>query len=203
MRMFIALMALIITTPLCAQTLGSTSGASSALNVTNPASTTSRLITTPTVVPPGLAAAGVETCLGSASGGLSVMGGGLTFGSTKVDEGCTIRLLARQLYAFGFQKAAVALMCQEARVAIAMDDAGSPCPPSAEIRRSDRTSLTPALSFSQEERAPPAAQQGQPLLIAPQVQSEPEQTERAAPEAQVKSFTPEEQAMFARASNIN
>jgi len=196
--MLIALMALTITTPLCAQTLGSTSGASSSINITNPASTTSRLITTPTVVPPGLAAAGIETCLGSASGGLSVMGGGLTFGSTKVDEGCTIRLLARQLYAFGFQKAAVALMCQEARVAIAMEDAGSPCPPSAEIRRGERLVLAPALSFSQEEQAQPAREEGQPLLIAPQ-----EQTEPATSETQVRPFTLQEQAMFARASNIN
>jgi hypothetical protein len=191
-------MALTITTPICAQILGSTSGASSALNVTNPASTTSRIITTPTVVPPGLAAAGVETFLGSASGGVSVMGGGLTFGSTKVDEGCTIRLLARQLYAFGFQKAAVALMCQEARVAIAMNDAGSPCPPSAETTRSNRVALAPALAFSQEEQARPPAQEGLPLLIAPQ-----EQTQPAEPEAQVKPFTLEEQAMVARASNIN
>jgi hypothetical protein len=197
MRMLFVLMALTITAPLCAQTLGSTSGASSALNITNPASTTSRLITTPTVVPPGLAAAGVETCLGAASGGLSVMGGGLTFGSIKVDEGCTIRLLARQLYAFGFQKAAVALMCQEARVAVAMDDAGSPCLPSAETRRSNHVALAPALAFSQEEQAQPPAQEGLPLLIAPQ-----EQTQAAEPEAQVKPFTLEEQAMFARASNI-
>jgi hypothetical protein len=198
MRMLIVLMALTVTTPLCAQTLGSTSGASSALNVTNPASTTSRVITTPTVVPPGLAAAGVETCLGSASGGLSLMGGGVTFGSTKVDEGCTIRLLARQLYAFGFQKAAVALMCQEERVAIAMNDAGSPCPPSAETGRSDRLASAPAaLAFSQEEQAQPPAQEGMPLLIAPQ-----EQTAPPEPEAQVKPFTLEEQAMFARASNL-
>jgi hypothetical protein len=80
------------------------------------------------VVAPGLAAAGIETCLGSASGGLSVMGGGLAFGGTKVDDGCTIRLLSRQLFAFGFQKAAVALMCQDDRVAAAMGAAGSPCP---------------------------------------------------------------------------
>jgi len=198
MRLLIALMALTITTPLYAQTMGSTSGASSAINITNPASTTSRIVTTPTVVPPGLAAAGIETCLGSASGGLSLMGGGLTFGSTKVDEGCTIRLLARQLYAFGLQKAAIALMCQEARVAVAMDDAGSPCPPSVGTRRSDRVASAPALSFSQEEQAKPPGQQGMPLLIAPQ-----EQTEPAAPEADVRPFTLQEQAMFARASNIN
>jgi hypothetical protein len=110
--------------------MGSTSGASSAINISNPASTTStnRLITPPTVVAPGLAAAGIETCLGSSSGGLSLMGGGLTFGSTKVDDGCTIRLLARQLYAFGFQKAAVALMCQDERVTFAMEAAGTSCP---------------------------------------------------------------------------
>ena len=121
----------------------------------------------------------------------------MTFGSTKVDEGCTIRLLARQLYAFGFQKAAVALMCQAARVAVAMDDAGSPCPPSVAISRSERASSLPALSFSQEEQATPA-QEDQPLLIAPQ-----EQTRSAAPEGQLRPFTLEEQAMFARASNIN
>jgi hypothetical protein len=130
MRLWIAFAALSISTPVFAQTLGSTSGASSAINISNPASTTStnRLITPPTVVAPGLAAAGIETCLGSSSGGLSLMGGGLTFGSTKVDDGCTIRLLARQLYAFGFQKAAVALMCQDERVTVAMAAAGTLCP---------------------------------------------------------------------------
>lgn len=56
------------------------------------------------------------------------MGGGLTFGSTRVDDGCTIRLLARQLFAFGLQKAAVALMCQDERVAEAMEVSGSTCP---------------------------------------------------------------------------
>jgi len=130
MRLWIAFVALSISTPVFAQTMGSTSGASSAINISNPASTTStnRLITPPTVVAPGLAAAGIETCLGSSSGGLSLMGGGLTFGSTKVDDGCTIRLLARQLYAFGFQKAAVALMCQDERVTFAMAAAGTLCP---------------------------------------------------------------------------
>jgi hypothetical protein len=130
MRVWIAFLALSISTPVFAQTLGSTSGASSAINISNPASTTStnRLITPPTVVAPGLAAAGIETCLGSSSGGLSLMGGGLTFGSTRVDDGCTIRLLARQLYAFGFQKAAVALMCQDERVTLAMEAAGTFCP---------------------------------------------------------------------------
>ncbi len=132
MRSCIALAVLVMATPGYAQSTGSTSGSSSGatsqINMSNPSSTTGLLFTTPTVVAPGLAAAGIETCLGSTSGGLSVLGGGVTFGTTMVDEGCTIRLLARQLYAFGFQKAAVALMCQDERVAAAMDATGSPCP---------------------------------------------------------------------------
>lgn len=135
MRLWIALAVLLMTTPGYAQTLGSTSGATSSINMSAPSNTTSLLFSTPSVVAPGLAAAGVETCLGSASGGLSVLGGGFTFGSTTVDEGCTIRLLARQLYAFGFQRAALALMCQDEHVAAAMYAAGSPCPRSfVEVR---------------------------------------------------------------------
>jgi hypothetical protein len=192
MRLWIALLLISMTTPVYAQTLGSTSGATSTVDISNPpnANSTSRLITTPTVVAPGLAAAGVETCLGSASGGISVMGGGLTFGSTMVDAGCTIRLLARQLYAFGFQKAAVALMCQDERVAAAMVDAGSACPtPPGEIGEHQRVSFNPVNSFAQEEQAAPFTQDDE----APPVTQE----------AQVKPFTLEEQAMFARASNIN
>jgi hypothetical protein len=188
MRLWIFLIALTITTPAGAQTLGSTSGATSTVAINNPASVTNRLITTPTVVAPGLAAAGIETCLGSAAGGLSVMGGGLTFGSTKVDAGCTIRLLARQLYAFGLQKAAVALMCQDERVAAAMDTAGSPCPVTPEIRAGNRSSLRPVNGFAEEE---------QPALIAQEEQIPP-----LTQEAHSRPFTLEEQALFARESNI-
>src|SRR5580658_5395409 len=141
MRLCITAIVLVMSTPVYAQGT-TTSGAMSMVNVSDPppsSSTTAHLVTPPTTVAPGLAAAGIETCLGSASGGLSLMGGGFTFGSTKVDEGCTIRLLARQLFAFGFQKAALALMCQDERVAAAMDATGTPCPDApAEVRQSDR-----------------------------------------------------------------
>jgi hypothetical protein len=128
MRLSIAAFLFIFTTPVYAQTIGSSSGAAAAVNINSPGATTNHLVTTPTVAAPGLAAAGLETCLGSSAGGLSLMGGGFTFGSTKVDEGCTIRLLARQLYAFGFQKAALAMMCEDDHVVIAMAEVGSPCP---------------------------------------------------------------------------
>ena len=130
MRVCIAFVMLLLANPVYAQTMGSTSGASASVNVSDPPAgdPTTHLITTPTVAAPGLAAAGIETCLGSASGGISLMGGGFTFGATKVDDGCTMRLLSRQLYAFGLHKAAVALMCQDDRVVAAMEVAGSPCP---------------------------------------------------------------------------
>jgi hypothetical protein len=129
MRVWIAFAILLMTTPVYAQTAGSSSGASAVINNTTDApSPDTRVTAAPTVVAPGLAAAGVETCLGSASGGIAVMGGGFTFGSTMVDEGCTIRLLARQLFNFGLHKAAVALMCQDERVMAAMEAAGTPCP---------------------------------------------------------------------------
>ena len=99
-----------------------------------------------------MGAAGIETCLGSSSGGLSVMGGGFSFGSTKVDEGCTVRLLSRQLHAFGFQKAAIALMCQDERVAVAMEAAGAPCPAFFEReQRQASNQITGSIPYGREQ----------------------------------------------------
>jgi hypothetical protein len=66
----------------------------------------------PTVFSPGLAAAGLETCLGSASVGVGWIGAGLSGGSTYPDVGCQARLDARTLWSFGLKKAAVARLCQ-------------------------------------------------------------------------------------------
>jgi len=66
----------------------------------------------PAVFAPGLTAAGIETCLGSVSGGGAAMGWGFSFGSTVPDVGCQARLDARTLWAFGLKAAAVARMCQ-------------------------------------------------------------------------------------------
>lgn len=160
MRKWIVLAMLSAATPVCAQDFGASSSATSMVNISSPTSTTSknRLITPPPVGSPGLAAAGIETCLGSASGGVSVMGGGVSFGTTKVDEGCTIRLLSRQLFAFGYQKAALALMCQDERVALAMEAAGMSCPGAglrayAEVREPSRVSAAPATPFMRDEQA--------------------------------------------------
>jgi hypothetical protein len=65
----------------------------------------------PSTVAPGLAAAGLETCLGSASGTVSLAGLGIGGGSTYRDEDCTARLDSRTLFAMGLKGAAVARLC--------------------------------------------------------------------------------------------
>jgi hypothetical protein len=188
-----------MTTPVYAQSVGSSSGATSSVDINNPSSSTNRLITTPTVAAPGLAAAGVETCLGSTAGGLSLMGGGFTFGSTKVDDGCTIRLLARQLYAFGFQKAAMALMCEDEHVAVAMAEVGSPCP-----ERPIEVSDAAPKAMQQDARQ---SAQG---LLRPSFQERTAPSDPASiPEPYHLAFAPvtplsqEESAWFDRESNMH
>ena len=212
MRVWIALVMLTVATPVYAQTVGSTSGASSIVDINNPANTTAHVITTPTVAAPGLAAAGIETCLGSASGGLSVMGGGITFGATKVDEGCTIRLLARQLFAFGLHKAALALMCQDRRVADAMDVAGSPCPAPPADGSEHLASASEDLSPSQPQvvgtfAAAPAPVRnntgGYALDLRHAENDAPVQAPLYLAAAPVAPVSQEEQAWFDRASDVH
>jgi hypothetical protein len=76
----------------------------------------------PSVFAPGLAAAGLETCLGSVSGGGSFVGTGITFGMTIPDPGCAARLDARTLWSMGLKKAAVARLCLDGNIYRAMPE---------------------------------------------------------------------------------
>jgi hypothetical protein len=76
----------------------------------------------PTEFAPGLAAAGLETCLGSISGGGAFVGTGFSFGSTIPDPGCAARLDARTLWSFGLKKAAVARLCLNGDIYHAMPE---------------------------------------------------------------------------------
>jgi hypothetical protein len=101
------------------------------VNINNPANTTSdinqRVSGTQTVktnpsMAVGLTAAGLETCLGSASGMISLAGFGLGGGSTMTDEGCQARLDSRTLFAMGLKSAAVARLCQRENIYASMPD---------------------------------------------------------------------------------
>lgn len=65
----------------------------------------------PSVFAPGLAAAGLETCLGSVSAGGAFVGTGISFGTSIPDPACAARLDARTLWSMGLKKAAVARLC--------------------------------------------------------------------------------------------
>lgn len=83
----------------------------------------------PGVGAPGLAAAGIETCTSSASSGFSGPGFGFSFGATDVDDGCDARLDARTLASLGQNNAALFRLCERQKIAIALAQAGTPCPP--------------------------------------------------------------------------
>jgi hypothetical protein len=76
----------------------------------------------PSVFAPGMAAAGLETCLGSVSGGGAIVGTGFSFGSTIPDPGCAARLDARTLWSMGLKKAAVARLCLNGDIYRAMPE---------------------------------------------------------------------------------
>jgi hypothetical protein len=65
----------------------------------------------PSVFAPGLAAAGLETCLGAVSAGGAFVGTGISFGTSIPDPACAARLDARTLWSMGLKKAAVARLC--------------------------------------------------------------------------------------------
>jgi hypothetical protein len=100
------------------------------VNQTVSGTTTSNVVTTgtqtlktvPNAYSPGLSAAGLETCLGSISGGGSAVGWGASFGTTIPDPGCNARLDARTLWSIGLKAAAIARLCQSADIYRSMPD---------------------------------------------------------------------------------
>lgn len=86
-------------------------------NSTTPANTQTKFITTPDVSAPGLTTTLTETCMGSISAGVGVLGIGASGGKTYTDEQCVRRLDARELYAQGWRAEACYVMADDPRVA--------------------------------------------------------------------------------------
>lgn len=116
---------------------GGTGIASITSNSSVPAEQTIKNV--PSVFSPGLAAAGLETCLGSVSAGGAFVGTGISFGTTVPDPACAARLDARTLWSMGLKKAAVARLCLNADIYRSMPEVcdkylpqpaqGKPAPP--------------------------------------------------------------------------
>jgi hypothetical protein len=90
----------------------------------------------PAITAPSLAAAGIETCLGSNSVGGAGPGFGVTIAGTITDRGCNLRLYSRTLYSMGHKLAATQILCNDPDVAAALALEGVRClvGPAAERR---------------------------------------------------------------------
>lgn len=81
-----------------------------------------------TAIAPSLMSNGTQSCLKSISGGVQLVGFGLSSGMYRQDEECNRRLNAITLSNMGMKVASVSLMCQNAQVWRAMFMSATPCP---------------------------------------------------------------------------
>jgi hypothetical protein len=82
----------------------------------------------PSAIAPAYMGGGVDSCLIGLGGAVSSSVIGISAGTYKRDEQCERLKLAKTLNDFGLKVAAVATLCQDARVFQAMAMAGTPCP---------------------------------------------------------------------------
>ena len=105
----------------------------SASNATTNATTNNNSYTGDTrVVPsasaPSISAMSQDLCTTGVAGGIQKFGLGASIGITKRDMNCERMKLSKLLYDFNMKVAAVSILCQDARVFSAMENAGTPCP---------------------------------------------------------------------------
>ena len=103
------------------------SGSSSNSNTTNN-STSNLKSAPPSAYAPGFNGSGIDVCSTGVSGGVQTFTFGISGGKSVRDLNCERIKLARELKANGMAVAAVSLLCQDARVFAAMENAGTPCP---------------------------------------------------------------------------
>ena len=77
---------------------------------------------------PSMSSYSQDLCTVGVSGGVQVTGFGVAAGSYFTDENCERMKLGKLLYDFNMRVAAIAILCQDARIFSAMHHAGTPCP---------------------------------------------------------------------------
>ena len=82
----------------------------------------------PSASAPSISAMSQDLCVVGVSGGIQKFGLGASVGITKRDMNCERMKLSKLLYDFNMKVAAVSILCQDARVFSAMENAGTPCP---------------------------------------------------------------------------
>jgi hypothetical protein len=149
---------------------------------------------TPGVWAPGLAAAGIESCLGSASVGGSGPGLGLTIGGTLTDKGCNLRLYARTLYSLGHRVAATQILCNDPDVALALAVEGVRClsGPGADAQRAVGFTAAEGYAVTAEldQEAQPEALLPRPIPAKRRRRARAEPGRRSSTPATARAATP-------------
>lgn len=101
---------------------------SSSTSTTNNTSNSNIRSAPPAAYAPGFNGSGIDVCSTGVSGGVQTFTFGISGGKSVRDLNCERIKLARELKANGMAVAAVSLLCQDARVFAAMENAGTPCP---------------------------------------------------------------------------
>lgn len=93
-----------------------------------------RIASTGAAIAPGLTAAGVHSCAGSVTAAGGFVGGGISLGGTYAMRGCERRANAATLMGLGQNRAALALICNDAEVMVALNQTGVTCPQQEALR---------------------------------------------------------------------
>ena len=105
---------------------GQTNTTTSTNSTTN--STTGSSIPVGSANAPSYSAMSQDVCSMGVSGSVSTLGFGAAVGKHIRDLNCERIKLSKVLYDYGMKVAAVSILCQDPRVHMAMQSAGSPCP---------------------------------------------------------------------------
>lgn len=87
----------------------------------------------PTAISPTVTVINNDLCVVGVSGAVQTQILGISGGSTVRDINCERIKLAKNLYDMGMKVAAVSTLCQDHRVYVAMQNAGTPCPVDGKI----------------------------------------------------------------------
>lgn len=125
-------------------------------STTNSTSETTVKSPPPTAVAPSVNSMNNDLCAIGIAGAAQTQILGIAIGTTYRDENCERLKLAKNLYDMGMKVAAVATLCQDERVFVAMLNAGTPCPIEGKIgaeakKEWDRRDLSQAAEDSKKE----------------------------------------------------
>lgn len=105
-----------------------------------------RIRTTVPAISPGLVAAGVHSCAGSASAGIGATGWGFGIGSTYEMKECNRRAYASALAGLGHRSAALDLVCLNKEVRASLNATGIVCPSQGAAARQVSYRTTPQVA---------------------------------------------------------